>query len=476
MSDTQTHTILVIDDDANFLRFVQWMLEESGYAVLTAMNHDQAIGRIEEAVPDVVLLDRHLETEDGLDLIAPLQSRVPSASIILMTAESSTSLAVQAVKLGAYDFLVKPIDEARLFTLLTNAIERGKLLDEIGSVPDEHQGFEGIIGQSAAMRTVFSIIKNVAPTHANVMILGESGTGKELIANALHSKGANPDGPFVPINMATLPAELVESTLFGHEKGAFTGADAQRIGACEEANGGTLFLDEITEMPLELQSKLLRFLQEKSFRRVGGSKNITSSARIVSASNRDPLQAISDGVLREDLYYRLNVIPIDLPPLRERTGDVMLLADHWLSDYRKTYNKQFTKFATQAIHRLTEYDWPGNIRQLKHTVERAVILNDGIEVDASMIELPTGNSTPVETESQVESEGITTPEAAYAEASTNGHQSAMFTGDEIIPLRDIEQRAIQHAIEHCDGSASEAAKKLGISSATIYRKIKSYNI
>lgn len=469
MPDDQPHQILIIDDDPEFLRLAQWMLEESGYSVSTAKDHDQAIGRIREQEPDAILLDRQLEEEDGLDLIAPIQGLLPSAPIILITANSTYELAVQAVKVGAYDFLTKPLDEARLFSILNNAIERGQLLKQVGPEPDDDQGFEGIIGQSPAMRTVFGMITNVAPTESSVMIRGESGTGKELVAAAIHSRSKKSDGPYVPINMATLPAELVESTLFGHEKGAFTGADNQRIGACEEAQGGTLFLDEITEMPIDLQPKLLRFLQEKTFRRVGGTKDITSDARIVSATNRDPLQAIQDNKLREDLYYRLNVIPIDLPPLRERAGDIALLAGFAMHRVAAMNGKAFTKLSAACIEKLSKYSWPGNVRQLLHTIERAVIMNDGNALDAEMIAIddtaqPTlSSSAPATTPGQMEQPGTS-------------HDQPPFSSDQIVPLSELERMAIVHALSVCSGSPGAAAKKLGISPATIYRKIKAYGI
>ena len=469
MSDDQLKHILIIDDDPEFLRLAQWMLQESGYLVSTAKDHDQAIGRIREAEPDAVLLDRQLEEEDGLDLIAPIQGLLPSVPIILITANSTYELAVQAVKVGAYDFLTKPLDEARLFSILNNAIERGRLLKQVGPEPDDEQGFEGIIGQSPAMRAVFGMISNVAPTESSVLIRGESGTGKELIAAAIHSRSKKNDGPFVPINMATLPSELVESTLFGHEKGSFTGADKQRVGACEEAQGGTLFLDEITEMPIDLQPKLLRFLQEKTFRRVGGTKDITSDARIVSATNRDPLQAIRDNRLREDLYYRLNVIPIDLPALRERAGDIALLASFAMHRVAAMNGKAFTKLSASCIEKLSKYAWPGNVRQLLHTIERAVIMNDGNALDAEMVliddaEQPAVPSPPAVNEPEVH---------AQAEEMTG---QPPFSGDLIIPLSELERMAITHAIRTCNGSPGVAAKKLGISPATIYRKIKAYDI
>jgi len=473
MSMSSNAHILVVDDDDDFLRMAQWMITQSGFTVSTAKDHDQAIGRINEQIPDVVMVDRHLDEEDGIQLIGPLKQRIPEAAIILVTAKSTTDLAVQAIKLGAYDFLEKPLNQARLFTLLSNAVERVRLLHQIDEEQTSGQGFEGIVGKSSAMKTVFAAIKNVAPTSVNVMIRGESGTGKELVAMAMHRRGENPTGPFVPINMATLPAELVESTLFGHEKGAFTGADARRIGACEEAQDGTLFLDEITEMPIELQSKLLRFLQERTFRRVGGSQDIRSNARIVSATNRDPLQAIADGKLREDLYYRLNVVPVDLPSLRERQGDLPLLTKSFLEEFSSRYNKQFKTTVASVIERIETYPWPGNVRQLRHTIERAVVLHDGLELDGSMlvfdsVDAPAVASMKSSVSDQFEISKPNVETNDQAHRVMGNHDEAM----PIVPLDQMEREAIINALRVCNGCAAEAARRLNISTATIYRKIK----
>ncbi len=441
------------------------MLEESGYHVATASCYDQAIGRIEERVPHAVLLDRQLEDEDGLEVIGPLRKRLPNTPVILVTANSSTEIAVRAIKLGAYDFINKPLDEARLYTTLTNAIDRGSLLERLDGADIDGEAFEGMIGRSPAMQTVFSIIKSVAPTDVSVLICGDSGTGKELIAQAIHNRSNRSEGPFVPINMATLPAELVESTLYGHERGAFTGADSARIGACEEAQNGTLFLDEVTEMPIELQAKLLRFLQEKTFRRVGGSKDYSADLRIVSATNRDPLEAISSGKLREDLYYRLNVVPIDVPTLAERSGDLPLLVEHAIGFFAKQYNKQISMIADDAIQYLASQPWLGNVRQLMHTIERAIVLNDGTTLTLEMLgQVKRGTDRPGHNQQERDHVGATVLNAS------------LFSGSHIVPLEELERMAIEHALAVCNGSPSEAASHLGISSATIYRKIKTYKL
>lgn len=465
-------TVLIIDDDPEFCRLAEWQLTRSDYYAMSAFDLDQAIGRIRERSPDVVLLDRHLGDLDGLELIPQVQAQAPGAAIVLVTASSTVDHAVQAIKLGAYDYLTKPLDEARLLTVLANACERGQLLRRLGPDQDDAAGpgFAGMIGASPMMQTVFASIRNVAPTPASVMIVGESGTGKELIARALHSQSNQRPGPLVPLNMATLPAELVESSLFGHEKGSFTGADRRRLGACEEAQDGTLFLDEITEMPIDLQPKLLRFLQERTFRRIGGDQDIMSNARIVSATNRDPLQAVRDGRLREDLYYRLNVVPIELPPLRERRGDVPLLAESILHRMNEEYSKGFDQIAPSALEAMSRCDWPGNVRQLVHTLERAVIMHAGPVLQAEMLTLP--EAMPGETEPTAPShEPRLVPEESHGWPAEDLLAPGLGS-DQIVPLAELERRAILHALERCNQSATEAAKALGISPATIYRRLK----
>lgn len=509
-------TILLIDDDPQFLDIARWMLEDSGYHVMTAFDYDQAVGRILEKKPDVILLDHQLNDEDGITLIPKLKNRTSSVPIILVTAHSNIDLAIKAVRAGAYDYLEKPLDQTRLYTTIINALEQHHLLDQLptthGKTP---HGFEGMVGQSTAMQTVYAMINNVAPTDANVMISGESGTGKELVARAIHNLSPRKAGLFVAINMASLPGELVESTLFGHEKGAFTGADKTRIGACEEASRGTLFLDEITEMPIELQPKLLRFLQERVYRRVGADHDVTANTRIVTATNRDPLQAVREGKLREDLYYRLNVVPIKLPTLRQRSGDIPFLISFAITHYAKLYKKPFKQISDEALQIFINYNWPGNIRQLMHCIEQIVILNDSITVECQHIpqEIIDGSSsvstegagvhknglhaashtTPLFSASSVlptTSESPAVPPAPLTSESTFKtpqvqeddivsqfkNQAVPFQSDHIYPLAELEKLAIEHAIAVCDGSLTTAAQKLSISPATIYRKIKQYHL
>jgi two-component system repressor protein LuxO len=479
--------VLVIDDDPDFQAIVGWMLEERGYQVQAAVGPHEIGAVLGKEVPQAILLDWHLGDVDGTTLIESLRQQFSQTSIVFVTGYSSPEVAASAIKLGAFDFLTKPLDEGKFTVTIAKAVEQYELLCRLHRLElgNDESGFEGLVGVSPQMRTVYSIIRSVAPTDVNVMICGESGTGKELVASAIHACSDRSAGPFVAQNMASIPAELAEATLFGHEKGAFTGADRSRFGAVGEAAGGTLFLDEITEMPMGLQAKLLRFLQERTYRPVGGLKDLKADARIISATNRDPAGAVREKSLRDDLYYRLNVVPIQLPPLRERDGDIGLLANHVLRRFAKQYGKRFQGIEGPALRLLEAYDWPGNVRQLMHLMQRVVILNDsealaahmlprdifresGLEVPSTSFEIPA--LPPLK---------ITEPVSNLPAVSVNSNVADPFCfarKEDIVPLEVIERKAIARAIDLCGGSAYEAARLLGISSATIYRKIKLYDL
>lgn len=557
MKETSAKKVLVIDDDPDVHRLMTWMLERHGFTVQTASDSAQGMSQLQSDPPNVILLDYQLQECDGLSLLEPLREKAPSVPVILMTAYSSVELVMESMQAGVHDFLPKPIEEARLVAALMKAIEYHRLLSEMVELQTdvaEHASFEGMIGKSPQMQTIFRIIENVAPTEVSVMITGESGTGKELIARALHARSRHARGPLVPLNMAAIPTELVESTLFGHERGAFTGAEKRRVGACEEANSGTLFLDEITEMPAELQAKLLRFIQERRFRRLGGHVDIEAQVRLVSATNRDPLECVKDGKLREDLFYRLNVVPIELPPLRQRASDVPLIAVHALSMFSEKYGKHFTEISPRAIQALMRFHWPGNVRQLSHAIERAVVLNQGDTLTMEMLPpeisgaamstddaakiagtnkanhdastdrgapAPTNGSVegqpdaygkaspsiadaPEDVDAQLHREPPVIPTGARFDAtnhadngnSTHGpnnnipHQQASMADmpeirnglvvptceEDILTIDELEKQAIANALDVYEGSASKAAKRLGISEATIYRKIKTYGL
>jgi len=440
--------LFVIDDDVHFRDLLAYTLETHDYAVRGFPSVDEALAAPEQ--PALILLDWHLGDDDGIARIGTLRERWPGAPVILVTGESSSAVAVRAIKAGAFEFIAKPVDDARLLSTVAAAASQGRLLRDLDAVRDG-AGFEGMLGQAPAMQAVFETIDSVARTDVSVLVTGESGTGKELAARAIHARSGRA-GRLVALNMAALPRELVESTLFGHEKGAFSGADRRRAGACEEADGGTLFLDEIGEMPLELQAKLLRFLESRAVRRVGGDREFEVDARVVSATNRDPLAEVEAGRLRRDLYYRLNVVPVELPALRERVEDIPLLTAHTLRRAAVRFNKPFESISPEALQRLCAYPWPGNVRELVHLVERIVITRPGPVLEAHM--LPT-----------------TGPWSAQGPAPESGGVSPQ-PGDPVVPLAELERRAILHALDACEGNRNDAANALGISPATIYRKLK----
>ncbi|MEM8670076.1 MAG: sigma-54 dependent transcriptional regulator [Planctomycetota bacterium] len=487
--------ILVIDDDTDFLALAEFMLTQQGCDSICVEGPDSVAGK-DLANLNAILLDWQLGSLDGRDLIGPLRERFPGVPVVFVTAHSSPEVAAESIKLGAFDFLTKPLDPPKLMVTINQAVEHCNVIRRLRQLEQgtDEVGFEGLIGVSPQMQTVYSTIRNVAPTDVSVMICGESGTGKELVANAIHQQSDRARGNFVPINMASIPAELAESTLFGHEKGAFTGADKKQEGAAREAAGGTLFLDEMTEMPIELQSKLLRFLQERVFRPVGGNADLAADVRIVSATNRNPLNAVEEQRLREDLYYRLNVVPITLPPLRERDGDIALLATHTLQRFAKQYSKSFESIDAGAMQVLEQYDWPGNVRQLVHVIQRAVVLNDGDSLEDHMLPSELKVSTHSETHFQkpvrspdvqplssvepVTSEPVTSVPVAASTVSVRPAlgEPESTEMDTIVPLETLEREAIANALRICNGSAYEAASRLGISAATIYRRIKLYGI
>ena len=465
--------VLVIDDDSRFSAIVRFLLEKNGYEAVCVSDLPQAMESLRAATPAVLLLDWQLGSQDGLEHLPSLRTLLPDTPIILITASASTELVVRAIKVGAFDFLPKPIEEPRLVATLSKAVEHHRLLMQMDRLQSggPHEGiFEGMVGVSAPMRTIFGIIENVSATDVSVLICGESGTGKELVARAIHRRSPRSSAPFVALNMAALPKDLAESTLFGHERGAFTGADRKHTGACEEAQNGTLFLDEIGEMALELQAKLLRFLQERVFRRVGGSQDLTANLRIISATNREPVVELKAGRLRADVYYRLNVVPIVLPPLRQRSEDIPLLAQHALREFAAKYDRKFEYVSPEAMETLVACEWPGNIRQLRHLIERIVVMNDAVSVTPQM--LPADLSTDRPSASISAGPG---PHAAQV-SSTVAVKLSPNDDEPIVPLAELEHRAIARALRVCGGSASAAAAKLDISTATIYRKIKEWGL
>lgn len=375
--------ILVVDDEKSMREFLSIMLKKDGYVVAAAGGGEEALEIIRQEPFDVVITDVRMPRVDGLQILKAVKDASLDTAVIMISAFSSTETAVEAMKLGAYDYITKPFKVDEVKVIVKNALERKRLLDENirlqNLVANFQHRFEGIIAKSHSMKGVFETIQKVAQGFSTVMITGESGTGKELVATAIHNNYNNPRraGPFVSVNCGAIPEGLMESELFGHVKGSFTGAVANKRGLFEEAGGGTLFLDEITEIPPAVQVKLLRAIQEKEIRRVGDTKDIKVDVRLIAASNSDVEKAVAEGTLREDLFYRLNVIPIRLPPLRERREDIPLLVTHFMRKFTLAFSKEMKGISPEALQILERHHWPGNIRELENVVERAVVLGTG---------------------------------------------------------------------------------------------------
>ena len=380
--------VLVVDDEKNMCRSLQTMLGDEGYAVRTAESAELALGLLAREEFFMVITDARLGGMTGYEFLAKIHSQWPELPALMITAYATPKLAVEAIKAGAMDYLAKPFAPEELFLAVARCAERHRLLREnaaLRSRAGEVFGLEQIVGDSEKMREIRQLIRTVAATDARVLVLGESGTGKELVAGALHSLSARRTENYVRINCAAIPETLLESELFGHEKGAFTGAVKQKLGRVEEADGGTIFLDEIADMGKPLQAKLLRFLEDGSFTRVGGTEELRVDVRLVAATNRDIVQAIQAGEFREDLFHRLNVVQFNLPPLHERGEDVLQLADHFLKIFRVKMGKNIAGFAPAARQKLLLHHWPGNVRELRNAVERALILETGHEIQPACL-------------------------------------------------------------------------------------------
>lgn len=368
---------LVIDDDVSTLELMRFQLQSEGFEVSTAENGQKGLEFINEINFDIILTDLNLPDFSGIEMVKQSKAILPETEIIMVTGYGSTEKAIEATKAGAFYYVEKPIEFDELLVLIEKAIDRKRQAAEIKELRGKltsKNSYEGIIGASKSMQDIYEMIDSVAESDANILILGESGTGKEVIANAIHFKSQRSKKPFIKVNCSALPKELIESELFGHNKGAFTGATADKIGFIGRAQGGSLLLDEIGEMPADLQPKLLRVLQDKVYYRVGSDKPQEVDFRLISATNRNPFDSIQDGNLREDLYYRINTIEIKIPPLRERMDDVPMLAEHFLHVYSEKYNRQINEFSQRAYAQMLGYNWRGNVRELQHVIERAVLL------------------------------------------------------------------------------------------------------
>ena len=411
--------------------------------------------------PAAMLLDLELPDGSGLDLIETARASGLDPAAIVITGHGSVNVAVEAMRAGAYDFLVKPVDAERLLTTLRNALERRRLAQIVGALGTDvgAASFEGFIGADLSMQAIYRVINLAAKSRSTVFITGESGTGKEICAEAIHRRSPRRNGAFIALNCGAVPKELMESEIFGHVKGAFTGATTDRDGAATRADGGTLFLDELCEMDPALQVKLLRFVQTGAVQPVGSDTTRKPDVRIICATNRTPLLEVEAGRLREDLYYRLHVLPVELPPLRDRGGDVLLLARHFLAAFSREEGRGFRGFAPDAEARLCACRWPGNVRQLQNVIRQVVVVHDG--------DLVTGAMLPADSDSDRQADG---ERAAAAPAAEPAPAAAVGQKDAIVPLAELERRAIERAIELCAGNMTEAAACLGVNVSTIYRK------
>lgn len=451
--------IFVVDDEDSILKMLShWIKNQWKYRVKTFTNGKALLECMNEN-PDLILLDIMLPDINGLELLGKIKNYDDNLPVIMLSAQGSIEVALESIRLGAYDYFPKPVDKNRLELTVKNAIRNYDLEREVKKLKEnlvEEYNFENIISQDKKMQDVFKMVTKVLDNDITVLINGESGTGKELIARAIHFNGIRKNNAFIVVNCASIPRELLESELFGHEKGAFTGAHQRKIGKFELANGGTIFLDEIGEMEMSLQAKILRVIQQKEFERVGGNEVIKTEVRIISATNKDLKEAVQNSSFREDLYYRLSSFPINIPPLRERRGDVIILIEHFIKLFNQKLGKNIKGASKTALKYLYDHDWPGNVRELENTIERCIILTDGNLIDPSV--LPTGIKS--NTGNMV-----------------TGFSGQLFSDDApIIPFEKLKEEAIKHALQITGGNIVEAAKKLQIGRATFYRMLEKFNI
>ncbi|HAS8503662.1 TPA: sigma-54-dependent Fis family transcriptional regulator [Vibrio vulnificus] len=483
--------VLLVEDSTSLAILYKQYVKDEPYDIFHVETGRDAIQFIERNTPQLVILDLKLPDMSGEDVLDWInQNDVPTA-VIIATAHGSVDIAVSLMNKGAEDFLEKPIKADRLKTSIAVHLKRAKLEHLVENIQSrfDRPRYHGFIGACLPMQAVYKTIDSVAPTTASVFINGESGTGKEVCAEAIHKQSLRKDQPFIAINCGAIPRDLMESEIFGHLKGAFTGATTDRKGAAMLANGGTLFLDELCEMELEMQKKLLRFLQTGTFTPLGGSKEIKVDVRIICATNRDPLKEVEEGRFREDLYYRVHVVPIEMPPLRERGNDIVELANHFLKTYAKEDGKKFNSISKEAQSILKKYNWPGNVRQLQNIIRNIVVLNDDNQLN--MEHLPAQLTTKPQTvKGPAKLSTPPKPVQAVIQEMRNGHEAlnhhsletqtskanplahnAFHHSDgSIRPMWQIEREAIQNAIAFCDGNVISAAVMLELSPSTVYRK------
>jgi len=498
---------LVIDDDEATLEFMKFQLKDEGFDVTTAERGQRALDFVRETEFDIILTDLNLPDLNGVELVKQSKQISPDTEIIMITGFGSMEKAIEATKAGAFHYVEKPVNFDELNLLIGKAVERkqqAKEIKELRGKLTSRTSYEGIIGGSRSMQSIYEMIENVAESDANILILGESGTGKEVIANAIHYKSYRSKKPFVKVNCSALPKDLIESQLFGHTKGSFTGATSDKSGFIGQANTGSLLLDEIAEMPVELQPKLLRVLQERVYYRVGSDKPQEVDFRLICATNRNPFEAIQDNNLREDLYYRINTIEIKIPPLRERMEDVPMLAEHFLEMYAEKYRGKANKFSQHAFDQMLNYNWRGNVRELQNTIERAVLLCKTNTI--TELNIPKTSSETVSFAFNAPSENIRENEVSFNHSSSNGVNPEMqnyqigkdLGGDQLFeevgkiivenlpePSDGVEQKDVFDSLEtgvvlaalrRTNGNKQAAANLLGLYRPRLYGMIKRHNL
>ncbi len=462
MSEQDPLKILVVDDDKNIRKYCKRLLAGEGYTVITAGTRKEALSTIsEEPRIGVVLLDLKMPDVEGLSLLETMLERNQPMEIIMISAYSLVDRAVEAIKKGATDFIEKPFKKERLLTSVEKSIQMSQLqkrLQELEQSSRPDRNFPNVVGRSKAMEEVYATIKKASDVEGTVFILGESGTGKDLVAKTIHNYSRRASGPFIPVNCAALPDNLIESELFGHKKGAFTGATEDSIGLFRAAEGGTLFLDEVIEIPTESQAKLLRALQERKIRPVGGTEEVEINVRLMAATNRDPEEALKEGKLREDLYYRLSVLRLELPPLVDRIDDIPLLADHFLNEENQGMEDEpsANNISPEALRYLMQHDWPGNVRELENVINHAQAMAPGTTIKPEHLPDYMSEQEPVED-----------PET---------HKLSMGDNHELPTLEEAERELIKEALVQSEGNKSEAARKLDISRNRLYRRLDKYEI
>ena len=453
--------ILIVDNEARMRRILELSLKAMGHIVSEAGDGTEALSIVEKQPVDLILTDLRMPRMDGIALLVALRERGVDVPVIVMTAYGTIETAVAAMKLGAIDYIIRPFEMETVEMAVTRALAMQAVQRENHFLREEiSRGWGDFIGTSAAMQSLYGLIRQVAPTRSNVFIVGDTGTGKELVARAIHEASGR-TGLFVPINCAAIPAELLESELFGHVKGAFTGAVRDRVGKCELASGGTIFLDEITEMPANLQVKLLRVLQEGCIERLGANGTISVDLRVVSATNRDLQESVESGALRRDLYFRLDVVRIDVPRLRDRRGDIALLANHFLLKHALELGRAAPRLGPHVLQRLEAYEWPGNVRELENIMERAVVLCRGEEITPDQLPAELARESPNRSSSSA-----TLVESASVDGSL----------DLKARVEGLECQLIKAALERSANNKAAAARLLGISERTLWYKLKTYRV